>query len=230
MALPGLSWGEVAEDLAFTQAAAVVEGLDEGEDLGTGGGPVGPDARADFLLEQGPEAFGDGIVETRSNASATLPDTQPLYSVPELSRGVLLGLNRSLQHRISGPTCTCFPPGATSSGISDPSLQVSRCPGSRGSFIAGGRAPFPKPSWASRHGLLGTSMRVRRQADGPSCKIEPTAYPSSSSPITLENGTKPDRNQIALIDAQDRSAGNLDELSVGSVVQFNGDPSRGRIV
>ncbi|MET9039428.1 hypothetical protein [Streptomyces mirabilis] len=51
MPLPGLGWGEVAEGLVFAQAAAVVEGFDEVEDLGAGGGPVGPDSGADFLFE-----------------------------------------------------------------------------------------------------------------------------------------------------------------------------------
>ncbi|MFB7732699.1 hypothetical protein ACFC19_40325 [Streptomyces sp. NPDC056127] len=41
MVLSGLGGGEVAESLVFAQAAVVVEGLDEGEDLGSGGGPVG---------------------------------------------------------------------------------------------------------------------------------------------------------------------------------------------
>lgn len=64
MPLPGLSRGEAAEDLVLAQAAAVVEGLDEVEDLGAGGGPVGPDPGSDFLLEQGPETLRGGIVET----------------------------------------------------------------------------------------------------------------------------------------------------------------------
>ena len=42
MPLPGLGRCEVSEGLVLAQAAAVVEGLDEGEDLGAGGGPVGP--------------------------------------------------------------------------------------------------------------------------------------------------------------------------------------------
>jgi hypothetical protein len=61
-----------------------VEGLGGGEGLGAGGGSVGPDAGADFLLEQGSEAFGGGIVETWSGASATLPETQFSYPVPGL--------------------------------------------------------------------------------------------------------------------------------------------------
>ena len=63
MPLPGLGWGEAAEGLVLAQAAAVVEGLDEVEDLGAGGGPVGPDSRADFLIEQGPETVRGGVVE-----------------------------------------------------------------------------------------------------------------------------------------------------------------------
>lgn len=47
MPLPGLSWGEAAEDVALARTAAVVERFDEGEGLGAGGGPVrscpGPD-------------------------------------------------------------------------------------------------------------------------------------------------------------------------------------------
>lgn len=39
MPLPGLGRGEVAEDLVFAQAAAVIEGLDDVEDLSAGGGP-----------------------------------------------------------------------------------------------------------------------------------------------------------------------------------------------
>ncbi|MFD7291557.1 hypothetical protein [Streptomyces sp. NPDC059863] len=39
MSLSGLGWGEVAEDLVLAQTAAVVEGLDEGKDLGESGGP-----------------------------------------------------------------------------------------------------------------------------------------------------------------------------------------------
>jgi hypothetical protein len=35
--LPGLGRGEEAESLVLAEAAAVVEGLDEGEDLGAGG-------------------------------------------------------------------------------------------------------------------------------------------------------------------------------------------------
>lgn len=61
MSLPGLGRGEVAEDLVLAQAAAVVEDLDEVEDLGAGSGPVGPDPGADFLLEQGPETLRGGV-------------------------------------------------------------------------------------------------------------------------------------------------------------------------
>ncbi|GFH35820.1 hypothetical protein SCWH03_20420 [Streptomyces pacificus] len=61
MPLSGLGRGEVAEGVVFAQAAAVVEGLDEGEDLGAGGGPVGPAPGADLLLEQGPEALRGGV-------------------------------------------------------------------------------------------------------------------------------------------------------------------------
>jgi hypothetical protein len=46
------------------QAAVVVEGLDEIEDLGADGGPVGPDPGADLLLEQGPKTPHGGVVET----------------------------------------------------------------------------------------------------------------------------------------------------------------------
>lgn len=63
MSLPGLGRGEVAEGLVLAEAAAVVEGLDEGEDLGAGGGPVGPDAGADLFLEQGPETLRGRVVE-----------------------------------------------------------------------------------------------------------------------------------------------------------------------
>lgn len=52
MTLPGLGWGEVAEGFVLMQVAAVVEGLDEGEDLGAGGGQVGPDEGADLFLEE----------------------------------------------------------------------------------------------------------------------------------------------------------------------------------
>jgi hypothetical protein len=55
--------GEVAEDLVLAQAA-VVEDLDEGEDLGAGGSPVGPDPGADLLLEQGPDTLRGCVVET----------------------------------------------------------------------------------------------------------------------------------------------------------------------
>ncbi|THA69956.1 hypothetical protein E6P78_10945 [Streptomyces sp. A0958] len=41
MPLPGLGRGEVTEDFLFAQAAAVVEGLDEVEDLGAGGSRSG---------------------------------------------------------------------------------------------------------------------------------------------------------------------------------------------
>lgn len=55
MPLPGLGWGEVAEGLVLARATTVAQGLDEGEDLGAGSGPVGPDAGADLFPEQGPE-------------------------------------------------------------------------------------------------------------------------------------------------------------------------------
>lgn len=61
MPLPGLSWGEVAEDLVL--AAAVIERLDEGEDLGVGGGPVRPCTGSDLFFEEGPEALRGGVVE-----------------------------------------------------------------------------------------------------------------------------------------------------------------------
>lgn len=51
MPLPDLGRGEAAEGLALAQAA-VVKGLDEGEGLGAGGGPVGPDAGADLFLSR----------------------------------------------------------------------------------------------------------------------------------------------------------------------------------
>lgn len=61
--LPGLSRREVAKDLVFAQSAALVERLDEGEDFGAGGGPVGPDTSADLFLEQGPGTLRCGVVE-----------------------------------------------------------------------------------------------------------------------------------------------------------------------
>ena len=63
MSLSGLGWGEVAEDFVLAQTAAVIEGLDEGEDLGASGGPVRPCPGADLFFEQGPETLRGGIVE-----------------------------------------------------------------------------------------------------------------------------------------------------------------------
>lgn len=73
MPLPGLGRGEVTEDLVLAQAAVVLEGLDEGEDLGAGGGPVGPGPSSDLFFEQGPETLRRGVIETLSGASAALP-------------------------------------------------------------------------------------------------------------------------------------------------------------
>src|SRR5690349_4382035 len=81
--LPGLGWGEVAEDFVLAQTAAVVEGLDEGEDLGAGGGPVGPDANADLLFEQGPETLRGGVVAARPVASTALSQSQLTYLTSE---------------------------------------------------------------------------------------------------------------------------------------------------
>ncbi|MFJ8546667.1 hypothetical protein ACIRFH_32740 [Streptomyces sp. NPDC093586] len=50
MSLSGLGRGEIAEGLVLAQTAAVAEGLDEVEDLGSRGGPVGPGAGADLFL------------------------------------------------------------------------------------------------------------------------------------------------------------------------------------
>jgi hypothetical protein len=61
--LPGLGWGEAAEGFVFAQAAAVMERLDEGEDLGVGSGPIWPDASADFFFEQGPETLRGSVIE-----------------------------------------------------------------------------------------------------------------------------------------------------------------------
>lgn len=63
MSLPGLGRGEETEELLLAQAAAVVEGPDEVEDLGAGGGPVGPGAGADLFFEQGPGTLRGGVVE-----------------------------------------------------------------------------------------------------------------------------------------------------------------------
>ncbi|MGX1855411.1 hypothetical protein [Streptomyces sp. NPDC055299] len=63
VSLPGLGWGEVAEDLVLAQAATVVERLDKVEDLGSGRGPVRPDAGANLFFEQDPEALRGGVIE-----------------------------------------------------------------------------------------------------------------------------------------------------------------------
>nr|WP_260697032.1 hypothetical protein [Streptomyces sp. 130] len=88
VSLPGLGRGEVTEDPVSAQTAAVVERLDEVEDVGSGSGPVGPDAGADLFFEQGPETLRGGIVETRSGAAAALTKTQLLYPTAKSGRGV----------------------------------------------------------------------------------------------------------------------------------------------
>ncbi|GAB2809014.1 hypothetical protein GCM10027073_47200 [Streptomyces chlorus] len=54
---------EVAPVDVFAQTASVVEGLDEVEDVGAGGGPVGPEAGADLFFQYGPGALRGGVVE-----------------------------------------------------------------------------------------------------------------------------------------------------------------------
>lgn len=63
VSLPDLQRGQVAPVRMFPQPLAVVEGFDEGEDLGSGGGSVKPRAGADLLFEYGPEALRGGVVE-----------------------------------------------------------------------------------------------------------------------------------------------------------------------
>jgi hypothetical protein len=74
--------------MCLAQAASVVEGLDEVEDVGVGRGPVGPEAGADLLFQDGPEAFRGGVVEAAPGPAHALPAVQFGYWHAELSGGV----------------------------------------------------------------------------------------------------------------------------------------------
>jgi hypothetical protein len=75
LVLPGLGRGEGAEDFVLTQSAPVAEGLDEGEDLGAGDGPVGPDAGVSLfwvrILWRGDQLLGTAGGDARSASAVT---------------------------------------------------------------------------------------------------------------------------------------------------------------
>lgn len=71
VSLPDLQRREAAPDWMPPQPLAVVEGLDEGEDLSAGSGPVGPAAGADLRFQQREEALGGGIVVALAGSGKT---------------------------------------------------------------------------------------------------------------------------------------------------------------
>ncbi|WUO17388.1 ATP-binding protein [Streptomyces sp. NBC_00289] len=98
--------------------------LEDVEDVGAGGGPVGPEAGADLLFEYGPEALLGGVVEAAPGPAHALPVSQLADPVTELSGGVLGEFNWSMQHRL-----------VEASVVAPRRLQ--RASSIRGSFAAG---------------------------------------------------------------------------------------------
>jgi hypothetical protein len=102
--LPGLGWGEVAEDFVFAQAATVIERLDEGEDLGAASGPVWPDATADLFFEQGPERHGEPAEDVRGARAARVLATIDLIPLRERLTGVDITVACDVANPLGRPT------------------------------------------------------------------------------------------------------------------------------
>ncbi|MFF4053806.1 hypothetical protein ACFYZ5_45175 [Streptomyces chartreusis] len=76
VALPGLGRGDLAEDMVPALAAPDVELLDEGEELGAGGGPVGPGAVLIASLSRARKAYRGSVC---SSAATALSQAQLIY-------------------------------------------------------------------------------------------------------------------------------------------------------
>src|SRR5688572_28852221 len=63
-------------------------GLDEGEDVGPCGGPVGPDASTELLFNDGEKALRGGVVVAASGPPYSLTQPQLPYKGGESIRGV----------------------------------------------------------------------------------------------------------------------------------------------
>src|SRR5215217_1020611 len=89
-------------------SAAVVEDLDEVEDLRAQLGLLGPRAPVDeLLLERREEAFGDAVVVAVAAAAHRLGDPGGAGLLTERERDELPGLNRSSQHCPCGERIGC---------------------------------------------------------------------------------------------------------------------------